>query len=236
MKSNPSKGINRPFEQLNGLFVRKKIPLSPAPTTTPAPQSDGCPSDPSPGQEARLFREAMADVKPISGNRYWRLPENRFHDQRRTSCEDQDALGALNMLIHSGMGFVVSQTSEYMEATGPDVGPETTRRLHQGRYAIQDHIDLHGYTVRAAEDALLAFLQKAVAHSCRAVLVIHGRGLTSPREPVLKARVYEWLTRGPLRKHVIALTSARACDGGAGATYVLLRRHPLSHRNRKRKK
>jgi DNA-nicking Smr family endonuclease len=188
----------------------------------------------SPGQEAQLFREAMADVTRISDNRYWRPPAGHVTPREDTSGEESAAVEALESLVYSGEGFVISQTSEYMEAAGPGVGPEITRRLHQGRYAIQDHIDLHGYSAQAAQEALHAFVQNALERDRRAILVIHGRGLTSPGEPVLKLKVFEWLTRGPLRKYVIALTSARSCDGGAGATYVLLRRRPLTKRSRRR--
>jgi len=64
------------------------------------------------------------------------------------------------------------------------------------------------------------------------VLIIHGRGLTSPGQPVLKKMVFNWLSRGPLRRYILAFTSARACDGGAGATYVLLRKRPWSKKKR----
>ena len=128
---------------------------------------------------------------------------------------------------------MVSATSEYMEAAGPGIAPEVIRRLHEGHYAVQDYIDLHGMSAHEAEQALHAFIQKALSDDKRNVLVIHGRGLTSPRQPILKNKVYFWLTRGPLRKHVIALASARACDGGAGATYVLLRRRPMTKKLRK---
>ncbi|MGD0625276.1 MAG: Smr/MutS family protein, partial [Thermodesulfobacteriota bacterium] len=77
---------------------------------------------------------------------------------------------------------------------------------------------------------LQRFLKWAVMTGKRGVLIIHGRGLSSPQEPVLKEKVIEWLTRGPWRKWVIAYASARLCDGGAGATYVLLRRRPVSKR------
>jgi DNA-nicking Smr family endonuclease len=69
----------------------------------------------------------------------------------------------------------------------------------------------------------------------RALLIIHGRGLSSPVKPILKSKVYLWLTTSPWHKWVIAFTSARACDGGAGATYVLLRQKPLSKRLRKKR-
>jgi DNA-nicking Smr family endonuclease len=68
------------------------------------------------------------------------------------------------------------------------------------------------------------------------VLIVHGRGLSSPAKPVLKTKVIEWLTCGPWRKWVIAFTSARSFDGGAGATYVLLRQRPVTRSKRKRKK
>jgi DNA-nicking Smr family endonuclease len=76
-------------------------------------------------------------------------------------------------------------------------------------------------------------LKWAVTTGKNGVLVIHGRGLSSPEEPKLKGKVVEWLTRGPWRKWVVAYASARSCDGGAGATYVLLRRYPATRRLRK---
>jgi DNA-nicking Smr family endonuclease len=49
----------------------------------------------------------------------------------------------------------------------------------------------------------------------------------------LKTQVIGWLSRGPWRKWVMAYASARSCDGGTGATYVLLRSRPLTRRYRK---
>ena len=88
---------------------------------------------------------------------------------------------------------------------------------------MQDHLDLHGLTAAEARDAVDRFLTNAVRQGLRTVLIIHGRGLSSPGEPVLKSRLMQWLNRGVWRKWVMAYTSARRCDGGAGATYVLLR-------------
>lgn len=75
-------------------------------------------------------------------------------------------------------------------------------------------------------------LSRSIRRGYRGVLIVHGRGLKSPGKPVLKAKVFHWLTRGPLRAYVVALASARACDGGAGATYVLLRPRPIGKRQR----
>jgi DNA-nicking Smr family endonuclease len=97
-------------------------------------------------------------------------------------------------------------------------------------------VDLHGLTAEDAREVFEKFIKGAITTGKRGVLIIHGRGLSSPSEPVLKKKVIEWLTRGPWRKWVVAYSSARFVDGGAGATYVLLRQRPVSKRLKKNKK
>jgi DNA-nicking Smr family endonuclease len=47
---------------------------------------------------------------------------------------------------------------------------------------------------------------------------------------VLKPALPRWLARGPARVIVLAYSSAPLTDGGAGATYVLLRKGPRARR------
>jgi DNA-nicking Smr family endonuclease len=152
-------------------------------------------------------------------------------DSENTSQDD--TIDQLSNLVNSGEGFVVADTSEYIEGTGYNIHPEITKRLHRGDFSIQSHIDLHGLGVEDAEKAFGVFFKDCIATGKRAVLVVHGRGLSSVDKPVLKTKVIEWLTRSPWRKWVIAYSSARTCDGGAGATYVLLRQRPMTRRYRK---
>ncbi len=183
--------------------------------------------------EERLFQEAMSGVEPVS-NDSSSIDATRASPVK-TSDEDAEAeaLTRLENLVRRGEGLAVSDTPEYMEGIGYGVNPDVARRLHQGDFSIQAHIDLHGLGAGPAQEAFERFLRKAVSSGKRAVLVIHGRGLSSPKEPVLKTKVKEWLTSGHWRKWVIAFTSARACDGGTGATYVLLRHNPATKRYRR---
>lgn len=232
MPPNSSRSVFRPFEQLDSLIRGKKLTLARA--DLKAPQS-AAPEPALPAEkEAELFARAMADVTPLPRNRRVTIPKGRIILQEACDAEDQKALESLQQLVECGDGFVVAQTSEYMETTGPGACPEIARRLHQGHYAVQDHVDLHGLSVPEAETVLHDFIRQSLVKGHRTVLVVHGRGLTSPHRPVLKFKVYEWLTQGPLRKHVIAMTSARSCDGGAGASYVLMRRQPMTKRLRKK--
>ncbi len=231
MPYQPKEEKFRPLKNLGRLLESKNIQLKKAPLPRQAP----LPQPPlSPIQEAQIFNEAMADVTPLTFDCHWQIPKHQLSFEDVRSDEEQQAVEALHRLMENGQGFTVADTDEYMESTGPGTHTLIARQLHQGRFSVQDHIDLHGLNTHEADVQMHAFVRKAIYEGKRAVLIVHGRGLTSPRKPVLKNKVYHWLTRGPLRKHVIAFTSARSCDGGAGATYVLLRNKPLTKRLRKR--
>ena len=54
--------------------------------------------------------------------------------------------------------------------------------------------------------------------------VVHGKGLRSKNQPVLRSALPEWLGDPRLEGRVLACAPAQPGDGGRGATYVLLRR------------
>lgn len=250
MKTSKSSGAFGPFENLKALLEKKSIKIRPFPIDTP----------PKPGSKTgakqfdffktkddrddisvhendmNLFLEAMTDVTPMhQGNRVARQGVFTTDVMADDDSENQ-ILHRLNTLVKTGEGFVVKHTPEYIEGTGHNVHPKISTRLHRGDFSIQGHVDLHGFGVEDARNAFEIFIKDSIATGKRAVLIVHGRGLSSPDRPVLKTKVVEWLTRGPLRKWIIAFSSARSCDGGAGATYVLLRRRPLTKRYRKKVK
>ncbi len=233
MKTSNGSGIFKPFENLQSLLERESFPLKPASSPEPnqaaETQSGHCDED-------LIFKAAMAGVKEIArtncGSHHPPLQKTNGLE----GCLEDDCLAQLKQLVKYGTGFVVSHTSEYIEGTGHRVNPDIARRLHRGDFSIQAHIDLHGLCVRDARQAFETFLNQIIISGKRAVLIIHGRGLSSPAIPVLKTKVYQWLTSSPWHRWVMAFTSARLCDGGAGATYVLLRQRPLTKRFRKKRK
>jgi DNA-nicking Smr family endonuclease len=190
----------------------------------------------SPEVEEKLFMKAMEGVKPIPKNKYIGRNVQIELPETTRNREDAETLEKLANLVRYGTGFIVSDTPEYIEGTGYNVPPSIAKRLHRGDFSIQAHVDLHGLRVDDAKETFEQFLDWAVTTGRRGVLIVHGRGLSSPSEPILKNKVKEWLTRGPWRKWVVAYCSARNCDGGAGATYVLLRQRPVSKRLKVRQK
>ncbi|RKX57690.1 MAG: hypothetical protein DRP29_08010 [Thermodesulfobacteriota bacterium] len=118
-------------------------------------------------------------------------------------------------------------TSEYIEGKAPGISRRIVKALREGKFAIKRTLNLRGMFVEEAKEAFEEFMKKAILNGDRCVLIIHGRGLSSKYEPVLKNKVKEWLEKGPFRKYVLAYSSARPCDGGLGATYVLLSSKPI---------
>jgi DNA-nicking Smr family endonuclease len=229
MNESDSSLKHTPFDNLKNLHISKPLPR---PASSAKAQSVQEPAA-DPESDKKVFFDAMKDVQPIPENN--RIRENGGTKQPGTDTNEpgKGVMDQLENLVKYGEGFIISNTPEYMEGTGHDIHPEFARRLHQGDFSIQAHIDLHGLGVAEAREAFEDFLKGSVTSGKRAVLIIHGRGLSSPGEPVLKNKVSEWLTRGHWRKWVIAYASAQSYDGGTGATYVLLRHRPLTKRSRK---
>jgi DNA-nicking Smr family endonuclease len=231
MKESKSSGINTPFANLKSILKNKSIHLHSFPVEKVLLNKKLKHTN-----DDALFEAAMADVLPINKENIFEFEVKKTSEQGSQQIDlTEDALIALENLVAHGTGFDVESTSEYIGGTGPDICPEVVKRLHEGNFSIQGFIDLHGLNVAEAQEVFENFLKESIATGKRGVLVVHGRGLSSPNEPVLKTRVFHWLTRGPWRKWVIAFSSARSCDGGAGATYVLLRKQPVTKRRRKKK-
>ena len=234
MARNKKSFAHRPFKQLGKLIDKKELPVHITNANQHVADSDDMTS---PEYERQLFKTAMENVTPLVRDKHSpALPDNAISYNSCVTDSDREAVRRLERLIDTGEGFIISHTPEYCEGLGHNIHPTTARDLHSGRYSIQAHIDLHGYSAQEAEHAFNNFMKTAIRNGKRAVLIIHGRGLSSPRKPVLKSKVHGWLSSGPWRKWVLAFTSARACDGGAGATYVLLRQRSLTSRFRKKQR
>ena len=233
MKRSKSKEIYRPFENLKNLLQKKSLTLKPDAQSSPPTVS---PATADLETDVIIFEDAMADVKKISRDNCVEKMTSLPAQPSRQNDNASETLLALEDLIKHGTGFVVANTPEYIEETAYDVNPEITKRLHRGDFAIQGHIDLHGLNVENAQQAFENFLEQSIVAGKRVVLIIHGRGLSSPQEPILKTNVHKWLTSGPWRKWIMSFSSARWCDGGAGATYILLRQRPQTKRFRKKRK
>jgi len=170
--------------------------------------------------DEELFIEAMAEVREI--REFREIPFKSPRGIKPHAVCPENGVEILKQIVKGEGKIRLSDTGEYMEWTSPRVRGDITRRLHQGDFAVQDSIDLHGMTLAEAEGALTLFFRSAVRKRIFCIKVIHGRGLRSPNGPVLK-EAFRKLLHGPFAKWVLAYATAKDCDGGLGATYVILK-------------
>ncbi|HEX9578263.1 MAG TPA: Smr/MutS family protein [Myxococcales bacterium] len=138
---------------------------------------------------------------------------------------DLEAYDELRALVTGVAPFDIADTDEFIEGHVRGLDPHVVRRLKRGELALQAHVDLHGLLKEEAKTELESFLAKSRQQGRRCVLVVHGRGLHSKDQvPVLKEALKRWMRTDRFARHVLAFSTARPHDGGAGAVYVLLKR------------
>lgn len=86
---------------------------------------------------------------------------------------------------------------------------------------VDGTLDLHGLTAAEAENKLRIFFAKAQKTGWKKVLVIHGKGIHSSDEPVLKKVVMDFIENSPnAGSHGIP----GASEGGSGAVWVAIKK------------
>ncbi len=204
---------SRPFEKL-----KKKIAVAEA-VAAPVPVRQKKKEDYS---DEELFSAEMGGVREIEAFRSLACGHRaRAHAAGHQRDEVRDAMACLEAIARGEHPLDLEQTQEYVAWAHGDYRPDIVASLHQGRFAVQDCIDLHGCTVPQAEEELDEFLRTAFRRGLRCVKVIHGRGLRSVKGARLKEAVARRLS-GRYRKDLIAYVTAPQYDGGLGAVYVLL--------------
>ena len=167
-----------------------------------------------------LFRQAVADAKPMPHHgKVLRKKEAPPPYPVQSHLDEREALRESLAAEWTAEDWLDSGDEPNFLA--PGLPRQVLRKLRSGTWVIQNQLDLHGLDRHEAREALADFLASCVKRGVRCVRVIHGKGLGSKnREPVLKTKVKQWLTR---REEVLAYCQARPVDGGSGALVVLLK-------------
>ncbi len=171
--------------------------------------------------DEEAFLAAVEDAAPLR-TRANRVPARARAARTTVPAEKPDA-AAIDFLADEH--FDLRYSDRFIRARAAGVSRETLERLERGAFAVRSHVDLHGMALDDAKTVVDAFLADCQKRGERCVLVITGKGKNSPRQVgVLREQIPAWLARGPSARRVLAMATARACDGGEGALYVLLRR------------
>jgi len=157
-----------------------------------------------------LWREAMGSVTPLRG---------------RAAPVDPPPRPTPTSRVSARAGPTVPQVRPQGFDHFRGIDRANAERLKRGLHRIEARLDLHGKTEAEAHHALAAFIHSSSEAGRRCVLIITGRGLGPTGPGVLKRAVPRWLEGVELRRKILAIAPAQPRDGGAGALYLLLRRH-----------
>jgi DNA-nicking Smr family endonuclease len=208
------KKSNSIYKVLSNLpeFVKdKKIPLKEAPQ-----------------DERFVYAEAMEGVQQISHDKALIRRPAPTKIRCTTTIEDPQQL--LEEAVRDKRKLNVTNMPEYMEGYAEGINPVTLDKLKNSEFSIQKTLDLHGFSLEDAQKTFEEFITDSIKNGLNCVKVVHGRGLKSRNVPVLKDNLKSWIIRAINRKWVTAFSSARMCDGGPGATCILLNKNPVKKR------
>ncbi len=194
----------------------------PAKKETPRPESE-------PESEEALFRRAMQDVEPLSEKKSGRevVPDKGGPGPVPSRRDDEAKYRQyLQDLVQGRAEFDIQLTNEYFQGSIKGLDSKILHKLKAGQYSPQAHLDLHGLTSEEAWDLLVEFIKENYMAGKRCLLVIPGRGKNSPLgRSVLREQIQNWLTRDPLKRVLLAFSTAQPRHGGSGALYLLLRKY-----------
>lgn len=217
-RNTPETFSFQPFEGLKKMIEGRGIKAAPI-TAVPIPVLT---KKKETLTDEELFAREMSGVKEIREFRSLRADVKRAAVPCKKGNRENEALTALKEIVAGRRAVNLAHTQEYVEWVNEDFGGDITRLLHEGRFSVKDCLDLHGLSVEESEEEVETFFKEALKKRYQCVKIIHGRGLRSPRGPVLKEMLVKRLS-GKYRKYVAAFVTARQCDGGLGALYILLK-------------
>lgn len=230
MAKKESQDTFRPFATaLKGVKVAKKKDVPPL--VAKAVTAASRPDTPAEDDESHFFRAMNGvtrfDKEKTKGREV--QPVSRPPAPPSPVDEEENALNALRDLVDGKVEFTLEYSDEYVQGFVSDLDPKVYRQLRAGQFSPEAHLDLHGLNTDQAQLTLLHFVREHYLGGKRCLLLIPGRGANSPGGlPVLKEELKSWLTREPLKRVVLAFTTALPRHGGTGALYVLLRKFKKS--------
>jgi len=170
-------------------------------------------------EDVQLFRDSVGKVKPVRNDR---VAAHRLKPSPRPRFRDQDEAEVLQDMLSDQFEAADMETGEELLYQRTGLQQRTMKKLRRGLFVVDAELDLHGMTANEARQAVAAFLNECRRRRIQCARIIHGKGHGSRhRSPVLKGKIGHWLQQ---RDEVLAYCSARHCDGGTGAVYVLLKR------------
>lgn len=166
------------------------------------------------------FLDAMQGVKPLKKND--RIDLQAQQKKKPAFFKKQQEFEPIPDQLSDEWEVAPVDYEETIKFAQDGIGYKQMHALKTGNVIVEDHLDLHGYTIQEARQVLVEFIHFAQTTGARCVRIVHGKGYkAAQRHPIIKNKINSWLRQHP---DVLAFHSATPKDGGNGAVYVLIKR------------
>jgi len=221
----PAQFSSTPFSALKGVAVLAAADIAAPPEKPAAPASQ--PTE----DAATLFLQAMAGTTPLHTTHS--PSAKQALTRKATAPQMAQAAPALSAedraaeeLFRQEIGRLKLEVKFTEQRPDEDelkaLSGNRLKQLKRGVISVDHQLDLHGLTRDEALAELPRFLNSARLRGQAAALIITGKGLNSPAEPILQQAVAGWL-RDTGRDMVLEYAPAPREMGGSGAFVVFLR-------------
>lgn len=176
-------------------------------------------------EERNLFREAVADVKPLKPSLEVSTEKNISVTKQHTitinipkpsrRLQTHHAAERKLPILHEPIVFGNDVIAYFKSG----IQYKLRSQLRQGKLKIEATLDLHLQTEAQALQSTFDFIARSKQSKKRLICIIHGKGQDKSKPPVIKNSLNQALRQHP---DVLAFHSAKPKHGGTGAMYVLL--------------
>jgi len=170
-----------------------------------------------------LFQDEMEGVKPLKQDKknvLLRPAKDQANKALLRDHAEHEKKADVNFLDLENIEMV--DPGDTIGNKKPGVQNGVYKKLRQGKYPSENHLDLHKTTVKQAQKQVLNFIEYSRKKNYRCVIITHGKGVHSKTPGKIKSHVNHWLQQIP---EVLAFHSTLTKDGGSGAVYVLLKKN-----------
>ncbi len=172
--------------------------------------------------DKELFEAELEGVEPIPSSGKVVLKKSTtdspgIRERRRAATEEEQQ----HQSVLSNDNIAQVDPHAVLSFRRPGVQHGVFRKLRLGHYQLEARLDLHRLTVDQARQSLIRFVKDSIAYDVRCGLITHGKGEGRAEPARLKSCIATWL---PEMDEILAFHTAQKHHGGAGATYVLIRK------------
>lgn len=173
--------------------------------------------------DKNAFLDAVSDIKPLKQDKVSVTDKHAdaLNAPYRKKVAESYVNRQQNFLTDGEVESVLPEAVLSYKLAG--VQPQVFKKLKQGKYAYQYHLDLHQNTVAQSREKIYQLIVKSLSHGYRCLLITHGKGAKSNPPARIKSYVNYWLKQ---IDQVLAFHSALPQNGGTGSVYVLLKKNP----------